>query len=282
MMKPNNMGPESTLSNVTVNLEILSNKITRTLLDLGLTGDEAKVMVFLNKKGAMKAADMAKDTGIPRTHLYTVLEGLEKKGLIFSTLERPAKFRALPLERATDFLIDSYKQKLCSMENVKKVISYDWSVLQECEVVKNSEEELVEGNLQTISGEEQIYSKTKSMMKGGVRKVEVYANGNNLARISDTDVTIKLQQMASIGTEVNILTDNPTSKISMMKEKGFEIRGIPPHFNEKIHFILVDDKELLLFNLDKVGEPSAMWTNSRSLVAAMTFLFQMGWGYVSE
>lgn len=266
---------------VNVDLELLSNKITRTLLDLGLTDDEARVLLFLNKKGEMKAAEIANSVEIPRTRLYFVLEELQAKGLVFSTIARPAKFKSLPLERAVDFLIDSYRQKLNSLEKAKEVISHDWSLLQEYEVIRNPGLELAE-SLQIISGEKQIYNKAKSLLMQGAKEVNVFANASNLAKISAADITDKLQLLASYGTAVKVLTNVPSCQISLLEEiNRCKIREIPSHFNDKAHFILVDNKELLLLNLGKVREPSAVWSNSGSFVHAMSFLFQLGWSYVS-
>lgn len=275
-MKGNYTRSDSVLSSVSVDLEHLNNKIKRNLLDLGLTDDEARVLLFLNKKGEMKVQEIAKNVEIPRTRLYFVLESLQNKGLVVSTIERPAKYKALSLEKAVDFLIDSYRHKLYSLEKAKEVISHDWSLLQECEIVRNPE--LAEEGLQIISGEEQIYSKAKSLIMQAMKEVNVFTNVRNLAKISYADITDKLQLLTSNGTAVNILTNLKSCQTSLLEEiNRCKIREIPPHFNDKVHFIIVDRKELLLLNLDKVGEASAVWTNSRSIVGAMSFLFTLGW-----
>jgi len=272
------MRPDSALSSVNVDLEYLNNKIIRTLLDLGLTDAEARVLVFMNKKGERKVQEIAKNLQIPRTHMYNVLQSLQSKGLVVSTIERPAKYRALPLDEAVDFLIDSYRHKLHSLEKAGEVISHDWSLLQEYEVVRNPELEPVEQSLQIISGEHQIYSKAKNLIMRATNEVNVFANLGNLAKISHAGITDKLQLLASNGTVVKILTNLTSYQKSLLEEiNTCKIREIPPHFNDKLHFIIVDCKELLLLNLDISKEASGMWTNSRSFVDAMSFLFTVGW-----
>lgn len=278
LMEENYMRSTSALSSVSVDLELLNNKITQKLLDLGLTDDEAKVLLFLNKKGQMKVQEIAENVEIPRTRLYYVLESLQSKGLVFNTIERPAKYRALPLDMAVDFRIESYKHKISSLEKAKEVISHDWSLLQEHEIVRNQERELDEENLQIISGEEQIYSKAKNLIMQATNEVDVFANVRNLGKISYADIAGKLQLLASSGIAVKILTNPKSSQAPLLEEiDRCEIREIPPHFSDAVHFIIVDRKELLLLNLDKEGEASAVWTNSRSFVDAMSFLFTMGW-----
>jgi len=272
------MDSDSALSSVSVDLELLNNKIIQTLLDLGLTNDEAKVLLFINKKGERKASEIAKSVEIPRTHLYNVLQSLESMGLVFSTIERPAKYRALQLDKAVDFLIDSYKHKLHSFEKAKEVILHDWSLLQEHEVVRNTEPELVEQNLQIISGEHQIYSKAENLIMQAVKEVNIFANARNLTKISYADITEKLQLLASEGISVKILTNLTSCQTSLLEEiNKCEVKEIPPHFNDKLCFVLIDRKELLLMNLGNAKESSVMWTNSRSFVDAMNLLFTMGW-----
>ncbi len=276
-VEKNNIRPARVLSGVSVDLELLNNKIIQTLLDLGLTDDEAKVLLFMNKKGEMKASEIAKNVGIARTRLYDILETLQGKGLIVSTVERPAKYRALPLEKAVDFLIESYKRKLYSLEKAKKVIFHDWSSLQEYEVVRNPEPECEE-NLQFISGQHRIYNKAENIIMDAAKEVIVFVNVRNLAKLSFADITDKLQMLASNGIVVKILTNASLCDKSLLEEIGrCSIREIPPDFNDKAHFIIVDNKEMLLLHLDEEKEPSAMWTNSRSLVDAMSFLFAVGW-----
>jgi sugar-specific transcriptional regulator TrmB len=242
-----------------------------------LTEDEAKVLLYMNKKGEMKASEIAKNVGIPRTRLYYVLENLHNKGLAISTVLRPAKYRALPLIKAVNFLIDSYKHKLKVLEKAKQVISHDWSSLQEYEVVRNPESE-PEDSLQFISGEHTIYNKTTSLVAQAARQVDVFVNVRDLAKISYAEITDKLQSLASNGRSVRILTNASLCDESLLEEVNrCNIREIPPDFNDKSHFIIVDNKEMLLLHLDKEKEPSAMWTSSRSLVDAMSFLFAVGW-----
>jgi len=277
-MEKNHMRTDSALSSVKVDLELLNNKIIRTLLDLGLTDDEAKVLLLLNKRGERKVQDIARNVEIPRTHLYIVLQNLQSKGLVFSTLERPAKYRAMPLGNAVDFLIDSYRHKLRTFEKSKEAISRDWSLLQEHEVVKNTEPELIEQNLQIISGEHQIFSKAKNLIMQATKEVNIFVNARNLVKISKEDITEELQLLASEGVAVKILTNLTSCETSLLDEMDrCEIKEMPSHFNDKMYFIIVDRKELLLLNQGKTKESSAMWTNSRSFVDAMSILFTMGW-----
>jgi sugar-specific transcriptional regulator TrmB len=260
-----------------VDLELLNKKITQTLLDLGLTQDEATVMLFMNKKGEMKASEIAKSVGIPRTRLYYVLDDLESKGLLSCTVERPARYSALEMEKAVDFLIKSYKQKLNLLEDARRLVKQDWSLLKQHEVVKNLEPE-TEDNLQFISGEHRIYSMAGNILKKAVREVTVFMNVRNLSKVSHAEITDKLQELAVNGINVKIMTNTTSCDRSLLEEVNLcSIRDIPHDLNDKAHFIIVDNKELLLLNLDRDKDASGTWTDSGPLVDAMSFLFAVGW-----
>ncbi len=234
-------------------------------------------MLFMNKKGEMKASEIAKNVGIPRTRLYYVFDNLASKGLISCTVERPAKYKALELESAVDFLIKSYKQKLNLLENARRLIKQDWSLLKQHEVVRNLEQE-TEDNLEFISGEHRIYSMAEKILNKAVREVAVFMNVRNLSKVSHAEITDKLQELASNGINVKIMTNTTLCDSSLLEEVNLcSIRDIPHDLNDKAHFIIIDNKELLLLNLDKDKDASGTWTDSGPLVDAMSFLFAVGW-----
>ncbi|MEM3084345.1 MAG: helix-turn-helix domain-containing protein [Nitrososphaerales archaeon] len=254
-------------------LERINGKIVETLLELGLTSIEAKVLLFINKKGEMGASEIARNLEIPRTQVYKILEGLQGKGLVYSTLARPAKFRAMAFDKALDFLLQSFKHKLNSLERAKESIMHDWSLLQENEVIAAAT--VSEEGIQTISGESQINSKVKDLLMRAEKEVVVIANARNLAKFSYDEITDRLQQLASSGVVVKVLTRVQTHQLSLLEEiDRCMIKEIPRGFNETTNFVIADGKELLLLNANK---ESALWTNSRSFVDTMSFLFSMGW-----
>ena len=80
-------------------------KVIKTLESLGLAQLDAKVYVLLAKKGPIKAIDAAKALKISKQRLYPILKNLKSKGIVNSTLERPARFTALQFEKVLDLLV---------------------------------------------------------------------------------------------------------------------------------------------------------------------------------
>ena len=93
--------------------------IEETLLNLGLSRNEAKVYLCLARTGKKKASEISRAVSLHRTETYRVLKGLEKKGLVSLVLEKPLKFVAVPFEKAITWLIETEKMKLRTLEQSK-------------------------------------------------------------------------------------------------------------------------------------------------------------------
>ncbi|MDK2383577.1 MAG: helix-turn-helix domain-containing protein, partial [Candidatus Korarchaeota archaeon] len=75
------------------------SSLERLLRELGLSSYESKALAYLVvSREQIKASDLSKATGIPRTKVYAVLESLEDLGLVKVTPTRPLKASSPPLE----------------------------------------------------------------------------------------------------------------------------------------------------------------------------------------
>jgi len=63
-------------------------KITELLMKLGLNDKEIKVFLSLAKLGPSGVSKIALDSGVTRTHVYDVAEGLKQKGLLTEIEEK--------------------------------------------------------------------------------------------------------------------------------------------------------------------------------------------------
>jgi HTH-type transcriptional regulator, sugar sensing transcriptional regulator len=78
-------------------------KALKTLESLGFTQLDARIYVFLAKKVPQKAGDVARCLKIPKQTVYFIINNLQRKGIVTSTVERPARFSAVPFERVWIF-----------------------------------------------------------------------------------------------------------------------------------------------------------------------------------
>jgi sugar-specific transcriptional regulator TrmB len=80
-------------------------RILETLTSFGLKQSDAKVYVFLAKKGPHTEADLSDALNMPKNQTYQCLRNLEDKGIVTATRDRPALFSALPFEKVLDLLV---------------------------------------------------------------------------------------------------------------------------------------------------------------------------------
>ena len=72
-----------------------NNAIVKILQDLSLTEYEAKALVSLFKYDESDAPTLSRNSEIPKTRIYDVLEKLKKRGLVLEVYGRPKKFKAI-------------------------------------------------------------------------------------------------------------------------------------------------------------------------------------------
>ncbi len=106
--------------------EQIANSVQEMLIKLGLTQNESKIYLYLNKNGSTKARDVAQNQKIPRTQIYHLLTTLQNKGIVTETLESPTKFEGIELESALDILIDYKQKRIEELQLMRSELSELW------------------------------------------------------------------------------------------------------------------------------------------------------------
>jgi sugar-specific transcriptional regulator TrmB len=92
------------------------SRLIAQLTRLGLTSYEAKAYLALIRRDSYTAAQVARQSGLPRQRIYDVLGSLVQKGLASSRPGSVVKYAATPPELALDRLIEAHRQELSDME----------------------------------------------------------------------------------------------------------------------------------------------------------------------
>lgn len=87
--------------NKKLSLEVLLN----TLVDFGLKRTDAQIYAFLAKKGPHRGKDLVKALKITKQQVYPSLKNLQERGIVNSTIKRPAVFSAVSIEEVLDMFI---------------------------------------------------------------------------------------------------------------------------------------------------------------------------------
>ena len=87
------------------------------LQQLGLKEYEARCFVGLSRLSTATAKQLSEVVDVPRTRIYDAVRELETEGLIEIQHSSPQRFRAVPLEEATETLRDRYESRVDDLGN---------------------------------------------------------------------------------------------------------------------------------------------------------------------
>jgi len=103
--------------------------VVDTLVGFGLKQTDAQVYAFLAKKGPQRGKDLVNALKITKQQLYPSLKNLQEKGIVNSTLERPALFSAVPIEKVLDRFIKARIEEVERMIQNKEELLSSWQSL---------------------------------------------------------------------------------------------------------------------------------------------------------
>jgi len=92
---------------------------------LGLTSYEAKAYLTLIRRDSFTAAQVARQSGLPRQRIYDVLGSLVQKGLAVARPGNVVKYAATAPEVAIDLLLTAHRDDLSRMEREARAMVSD-------------------------------------------------------------------------------------------------------------------------------------------------------------
>jgi len=223
----------------------MKNKIIERMKQLGFTGSEAQAYVTLLKSNPATGYEISKQSGIPRSAIYSVMDKLENAGLVNAMSSNPKQFIPLEPEKlftklSSDFRhsIDDLRESFskykteASIGHLWNIQGYEQMIRQAKELIKNAENTI---HLSVWHREfEELTKELKSAEKRGV-KIIIF---------SFTDIS------ESIG---NILT------YKLSESDLMEI------WDHKI-ILVVDRNELLMGEADTKKSKKVAWTENKAIV----------------
>ncbi len=108
--------------------EQISNFVQKFLQKLGLSQNESKVYLYLNKNGSKKAKEIAQNQKIARTQTYHLLAELQKKGIVAVISDRITKYEGIEFEKVVDILINNELKRIEELQLMRSELSELWKV----------------------------------------------------------------------------------------------------------------------------------------------------------
>jgi sugar-specific transcriptional regulator TrmB len=267
--------------------EMSQEKVLKTLVSLGLTLWEAKVYIFLSKRGSTRVKDASKALKISKQRLYPILKSLKSKGIVNSTLERPARFSAVPFEKVLDSFL---KAKIDQAQRIQKNKS---ELLEDWQSIALAKSESSPGKFTVIEGRLYIYSKIQQMMQNTKEQISFVATVPSLARadlygLFDSAFNHPSRSKIKFRFLTDLSEQNANAIKALLRQKPksvFSLEGRTPDLGLKLcpRMVIRDREETVFFIDSGIGkfeseqDDVCLWTNCKSLVCAFLAMFEDLW-----
>src|SRR5207249_7230148 len=248
---------------------------TEALERVGLGRYEALVFVNLSRAGAATAREVARVSGVNRVQTYRALGGLEARGLVEVTLDRPRRYAARALNDVFDMIAEEKRSELEKMDEVRKTLLDAWPRMS------GHTRDRPSVCLQVIKGRGQIYRTIREFVAGAKEEVLAFTTTKGLQRSYRAGINEALLAAMRRGVKARLAADvNETNQVLMARVSKFvPLRHVD---RQRARFIIVDRESILAFliqdekSIRGEGE-TALWTNSPDFVKAHLEFFEKSW-----
>jgi sugar-specific transcriptional regulator TrmB len=263
-------------------------KIFDDLKGLGLTERESEVYITLSKRKTMKAGDLSRQVRLHKAQVYHILKSLQDKGLVDSTLEVPARFTAVPLEK---FLSLSIRARI---EDVKHLEKSRDEVLSRWRSMGSDVSSIPLERFQIVSGRGNVYARIIEMIDNANEEVEILTTRQGMIESFEADVHDAVLRRAKRkkGVTFRLLTGVTEENVAIVEEDLEKMRErglsnidrrhieVEPGFFSR--FVLKDEEAVVFVTSPDTSFPAsegqtALWTNNSSVTHILKMLFERLW-----
>jgi PAS domain S-box-containing protein len=246
-----------------------------TLIGLGISGTQAKIILALVKSGTSTIREISELSGVARPDTYRALSELQSMALIEKVVSTPSRYKPLPLHEAISILIGRREE-----ENIKLQEKLG-NLIKEYEKQKPDEEE-VKGNQFVLVPIGAASSKRATkLVKKTEKSIFLMAPQQAITGFLEEnlgllDAAIEKGVIIRIATEYSKNISLIKKITTFQKKTHVEIRflTILP-----ISFSIFDGKEILLSATAQSGNEGSetVWTNNQSIVELAQNYFDAAW-----
>ncbi len=258
-------------------------RLTRKLIDLGLTEEEAEIYVFLTQTGPAPARMVARRFETNRMRTYRSLNALEEKGLVQRIMGRPMKFTATPFTEVLRRSIREMRHRLADLEENEEVIIGDWENL-----TRGVERSLQEPKFRIYQGRQQVYELLVQMIERAETEILLVTTTRDLHRLSLWGIDDRFRILRAQGKRVRVLTQIDEEGIDDIEHylDVVEVRHVD--LPSSVRFAIIDESEALTtaalddsMSMTTRGD-TGIWTDASSYVMAMRVFCETVWGLIPE
>ncbi len=249
------------------------DSLLTSLLEFGLTQNQARVYLFLSKNTSKSAPEISKSLKIPRTETYHLLNGLQSKGITIAAFGKPTKFQAVPFDKSINILVSNERTRLDELEKQSLYMISQWNMIPDTE----TDDALIKENrFQIVQGKVSIVGKLNQLINSAKKDVYLLGSEKDFMKFYHTDFIDSLKDTKS-NLKILMSTNN-NSPFIIDELPANRIKKFEDSLGENLWFLIKDCEEILFFikNVEN-SEMIAVWTDSKTMLNSMKLLFNMIW-----
>ena len=249
------------------------DSLLTSLLEFGLTQNQARVYLFLSKNKSKSAPEISRCLKIPRTETYHLLNGLQSKGITIAAFGKPTKFQAVPFDKSINILVSNERTRLDELEKQSLYMISQWNMIPDTE----TDDALIKENrFQIVQGKISIVGKLNQLINSAKKDVLLLGSEKDFMKFYHTDF---IDSLKDANTNLKILMSTNNSSPFIVNELPANcVKRFEDSLGENLWFLIKDCEEIFFFI--KNGENSemiAVWTDSKTMLNSMKLLFNMIW-----
>jgi sugar-specific transcriptional regulator TrmB len=249
----------------------------RTLIQIGLTSNQAKLYIALLKVGRLNASNVSKHSKVPRQEVYRVLNELQRMGLVEKTVAVPCEFEAISVNDGLQILISR------KFEQVKELQKKTKEILRENQFCRLEKMKKQEHRIIMIRGKQRLMQIFRHQHDNVQQKVDVLSTLQRWLQILDFCFQDYLEALDR-GVKYRVVIAKPAGEItfpenikSLLAKPGFELRLSEEPL--KINAAVFDENEATLNFLEgkSLTESPVIWTNHPGFIQMCRDHFDKVW-----
>ena len=174
------------------------NRVLSGLVMFGLTRQEANIYLCLYQNGELTGYEVAKQTGISRSNVYSALAGLTDKGAAYLAQGASSKYVAVPIE-------EFCKNKIRYLKQEQEYLLKNIPTMKEQEI----------GYI-TIEGYNNIWDKIINMIRSADKRIYISASYQTIEKLMK-----ELQDAVNREIKLVILSDQTPKNEDLFHESTY-------------------------------------------------------------
>jgi len=253
-----------------------------TLMELGLTLNQARAYLALVLAGAVGAKEIAEASNITRQDVYRVMKTLEERGIAEKLLSTPTVYKALPIEEVMKNLMDRKIGEDRELQKRSQRLIVDVQSSHSEKAVQDESQFII------IPSREAVIQHLSDALTKTNKSIEVVTSSERFS--SAIMAFSKLYEnaldrgvMIRIAAEKHVAQNGALDAAkNLSKSQGFEVRFFP--YTPEALISIFDSKEasVTISSTANSAEARALWSNDSGFVTLARHYFEEMWSNATK